>query len=129
MLESLFRLREINENRSKKQNIDKNSVWNGASTINKKYSREQNALKESFKMNLNSDMGINRPYGDSSCMANYPISCISNNWETIKCHVFLPTSRHRMNASYQHNYLSSTNSLPRESQACTNFKVHLEHIK
>ena len=134
--DSLFRLRQITENGNKRQVIDSKYGENGSSTTHKITNtslQEQKALKETFEMSLSTDIGIYRPFNDSSCMDNYPVSCISDNWETIRCQVLIPRIRRPKNDSSQHNYLSNKISdeisFSNESHVFTNIKVYLEDIK
>ena len=77
--DSLFRLRHLDANGSKKLIIDSNSGEKGTSTTHKASNmslQEHTALKESFELPLSSKIGIKRPFNDGSCMENFPVSCI-----------------------------------------------------
>ena len=68
---------------------------------------------------------------DTSCMQNYPISCISENWRNITCIVFVQhPSVPVQNTNTMWNDNPSLNlSTAKESQTCSNFYVHLENIE
>ena len=134
--DSLFRLRQIKENGSKRQITDSKSGENSRSTTHKKTNislQEHKALKETFKMSLSSNIDTNRPFNDTSCMENYSVSCISDNWKTIRCQLLIPRLRRPTNDSSQPNYLSNKVSddisFSSKSHVFTNYKVYLEHIK
>ena len=68
---------------------------------------------------------------DTSCMQNYPISCISENWRNITCIVFVQhPSVPVQNTNTMLNGIPSLNiSTAKESQTCSNFYVNLENIE
>ena len=68
---------------------------------------------------------------DTSCMQNYPISCISENWRNITCVVFvqhLSLPVQNTNTTLNDNPFLNL-STAKESQSCSNFYVNLENIE
>ena len=118
------------------QGIDTNPNRNSMAPRHKsnRYSRNQRLLKEPVDASTDNDHHVNMPRrNEESCIKKYPISCISENWEIISCQIFLhqyetPQNNFHPNNNYLSNNQSMDMSFSTESEGCTNFKVHLEHM-
>ena len=126
--DSLFRLRQIRRNRNTQELLGINKPEETISRIRNSSRSAKNLipLKTSVDTPMN-NIDINRPMNDMPCMQNYPINCVSKNWEIIRCHILLyPLSSSANNIDP--SITISSQNYSRKSPSCTNFKVKLEHI-
>ena len=115
--DSLSRLKEIKRNNSGISNPSKNRSF-AQRTQNK-------TLTSRLFVHSNEWIGSNRPDSDKSCTSHYPINCVSDNWEIIRCYIFLdPLVKHKRQEG-KYNQDDSNGELDN----CRDFKVNLEHIR
>ena len=115
--DSLFRYKELKRNTIQNTNVKENRSLTD---------RTQNRISASrFDANNDEWIETNKPNNDKSCKINYPIKCVSNNWEIIRCYVFLhPLAKDDKNERKQ-----SEEELSGQLEVCSDFKVHLEHFR
>ena len=135
---SLRQLRSIGQTSNIKQ-----SVIGKASRP--KYNRSTQRKDNNISMNLTKEVPLviehnvtidrTRPrpiHGDILCMQKYPISCISENWEIITCHLILSTRQYsspppNIDNMVQSDLIPSVTLSPQLDDCKTSFKVVLEH--
>ena len=115
--DSLSRLKEIKRKNIGISNPNKNKLFEP---------RTQNRTLTSRSFAQSNELiGSNRPDSDKACTSHYPINCVSDNWEIIRCYIFLhPLVKHKR----QHGQHKQDDSKG-ESENCQDFKVTLEHIR
>ena len=132
--DSLFRLRQIQRNDDKRQVITTDDTKqrlskNATSDRSVHHLRPSDELFRGVKTNIDTS----RPQSDISCIQNYPIRCVSENWEIITCHIWLHSLLSPANKtgriSEPKNKYTTSKSIIYEHQSCQNFRVYLENIK
>ena len=131
--DSLFRLKQItrDNNRARYSN-SKQSRSSEAKTQNRTWIVQSKTKGKPFDIDEGKE--TNRPSHDSSCVNHYPISCVSDNWEIIQCYIKLEpgiqVDKKRVRSSVD-GLNRQVDDVPifNESRACTDFEVHLEHIR
>ena len=115
--DSLSRLKEIKRKNIGISNPNKNRLF---------APRTQNRTLTSRSFAQSNELiGSNRPDSDKACTSHYPINCVSDNWEIIRCYIFLhPLVKHkRQDKKYNQDHSNG------ELENCRDFKVNLEHIR
>ena len=131
--DSLLKLKKAQRQQSKQPIFQKAQRGGIMQSVKDNMNRSTKGLN--MKKNANdviSDVNSKGPsLTDTSCMQNYPISCISENWRNITCIVFVQhPSVPEQNTNTMLNQNPSLNlSTAKESQTCSNFYVNLENIK
>ena len=131
--DSLLKLKKAQRQKSKQPIFQKAQRGENMQSVNDNMNRSTKGLN--VKKNADdviSDVNSKGPsLTDTSCMQNYPISCISENWRNITCIVFVQhPSVPVQNTNTMLNDNPSLNlSTAKESQTCSNFYVNLENIE
>ena len=131
--DSLFRLKQITRSNSGTRYSNSKKSRSSIATTQNKTSTAQIRIKGQ-PVDIDKSKEINRPSQDRSCMNRYPISCVSNNWEIIRCYIiFQPGTQDDEKRAHQTAEVLSRRKddmpISSESGACFDFQVHLEHIR
>ena len=131
--DSLLKLKKAQRQQSKQPIFQKAQRGENMQSVNDNMNRSTKGLNMIKRADdVISDVNSKGPsLTDTSCMQNYPISCISENWRNITCIVFVHHSSVPVqNTNTMLNDNPSLNlSTAKESQTCSNFYVNLENIK
>ena len=131
--DSLLKLKKAQRQKSKQPIFQKAQRREKMQSVKDNMNRSTKGLN--MKKNANdviSDVNSKGPsLTDTSCMQNYPISCISENWRNITCIVFVHHSSVPVEntKTMLNDNISLNLSTAKESQTCSNFYVTLENIE